>query len=127
MTLYLWFRSWKPLQFFWLKMAQQVRNGQATMEGLICRQHYTWGTCVSHAGHPRNQINASMAMPQLQTEIMGFRHYSGILLPSSLYASVLQLAVYLYSLHLTKQSLSQQNKINWPLRCAILLVHDCLL
>ncbi len=27
---------------------------------------------------------------------MGFRHYSGILLPSSLYASVLQLAVYLY-------------------------------
>ncbi len=58
---------------------------------------------------------------------MGFRHYSGILLPSSLYASVLQLAIYLYSLHLTKQSLSQQNKINWPLRCAILLVHDCLL
>ena len=62
-----------------------------------------------------------------KAEIMGFRHYSGILLPSSLYASVLQLAVYLYSLHLTKQSLSQQNKINWPLRCAILLVHDCLL
>lgn len=40
------FCSWKALQFFWLRMALEAQNGQATMDNLICLQYSTLGTCV---------------------------------------------------------------------------------